>query len=148
MSDDFDGEPIPGLPQRPPAGERILWQGSPDWRATAIRTFHVGWVAVYFAALLAWGVVDAMMDGAGALAAVASLAYLLPVTLILVAVIGIVSRVVARTTIYTITTPRVVMRFGVALPMAVNFPFRLVAGAAIKAARSCADRSRRRVISA
>ena len=133
MSEDFDGEPIPGLPQRPPAGERILWQGSPDWRATAMRTFHVGWVAVYFAALLAWGVVDAMMDGAGALAAVASLAYLLPITLILVAVLGIVSRVVARTTIYTITTQRVVMRFGIALPMAVNFPFRLVAGAAIKA---------------
>ena len=46
-----------------------------------MRTFHVRWVAVYFAALLAWGVVDAMMDGAGALAAVASLAYLLPVAL-------------------------------------------------------------------
>ena len=133
MSDDFDGEPIPGLPQRPPAGERILWQGSPDWRATALRTFNLGWVAIYFAALLAWGVVDAMMGGAGPLAAITSLAYLLPVTLILVAVLGIVSRVVARTTIYTITTQRVVMRFGIALPMAVNFPFRLVAGAAIKA---------------
>jgi hypothetical protein len=133
MSDDFDGEPIPGLPQRPPAGERILWQGSPDWRATALRTFHVGWVAIYFAALLAWGVVDAMMDGAGVLAAVASLAYLLPITLILVAVLALISRVVARSTIYTITTQRVVMRFGIALPMAVNFPFRLVAGAAIKA---------------
>lgn len=133
MSDDFDGEPIPGLPQRPPAGERILWQGSPEWRATALRTFHVGWVAVYFAALLAWGVVDAMMDGAGVMAAVASLAYLLPITLILVAVLALISRVVARSTIYTITTHRVVMRFGIALPMAVNFPFRLVAGAAIKA---------------
>jgi hypothetical protein len=133
MSDDFDGEPIPGLPQRPPAGERILWQGSPDWRATALRTFHVGWVAIYFAALLAWGVVDAMMDGAGAMAALASLAYLLPITLILVAVLVLISRVVARSTIYTITTQRVVMRFGIALPMAVNFPFRIVAGAAIKA---------------
>jgi len=133
MSDDFDGEPIPGLPQRLPAGERILWQGSPDWRATALRTFHVGWVAIYFAALLAWGVIDAMMDGAGVVAAIASLAYLFPITLILVAVLALVSRVVARSTIYTITTQRVVMRFGIALPMAVNFPFRLVAGAAIKA---------------
>jgi hypothetical protein len=47
--------------------------------------------------------------------------------------LALVSRVVARSTIYTITTQRVVMRFGIALPMAVNFPFRLVSGAAIKA---------------
>jgi len=133
MSDDFDGEPIPGLPQRPPAGERILWQGSPAWRPTALRTFHVGKVAIYFAALLAWGVLDAMLDGASAVAAMLGMGRLLPIALIALTVLGVLSWVVARTTIYTITTHRVVMRFGIALPMAVNFPFRLVAGAAVKA---------------
>jgi hypothetical protein len=133
MSDDFDAEPIPGLPQRPPAGERILWQGSPEWRATALRTFHVGWTAVYFAGLLAWGIVDAMLDGATFASALAGLAYLLPIAALVVAALAMLSRVVSRSTIYTITTQRVVMRFGIALPMAVNFPFRLVAGAAVKA---------------
>ncbi len=133
MSDDFDGEPIPGLPQRPPAGERILWQGAPDWRATALRTFHVGWVSVYFAGLLLWGMFEAMREGASILSAFVGLAYLVPVALLVVTVLALLSRVVARTTVYTITTQRVVMRFGIALPMAVNFPFRLVAGAAVKA---------------
>ena len=35
MSDEFVGEPLNGLPQRPPAGETILWQGAPQWRADA-----------------------------------------------------------------------------------------------------------------
>ena len=28
--DDFQIEPVPGLPERPPEGERILWQGRPN----------------------------------------------------------------------------------------------------------------------
>jgi len=133
MSDDFDFEPIPGLPQRLPAGERILWQGAPDRRATLLRMSYLGWVAVYFAGLLAWGVVDAMLEGAGAVTALASLSYLLPVALLVLAVLAVVGHVVARSTVYTITTHRIVMRFGIALPMAVNFPFRLIACAAVKA---------------
>ncbi len=133
MSDDFDGEPIPGLPERPPAGERILWQGAPERRATLLRTFHVGWGAAYFTALLAWSVVDAMLDGAGAAEALAGLSFLLPIALLALAVLAVLGHVVARSTVYTITTHRIVMRFGIALPMAVNFPFRLVAGAAVKA---------------
>ncbi len=133
MSDDFDVEPIPGLPQRLPAGERILWQGAPHRRATLLRMSYLGWVAVYFAALLAWGVVDAMLEGAAAGTALASLSYLLPVALLALAVLAVLGHVVARSTVYTITTHRIVMRFGIALPMAVNFPFRLIASAAVKA---------------
>ena len=33
--DDFAIEPIPGLPERPPQGEEILWQGRPNWWALA-----------------------------------------------------------------------------------------------------------------
>ncbi len=49
MSDDFAFEPIRGLPEMPPEGERILWQGSPDWRALAWRVFHIREVTFYFA---------------------------------------------------------------------------------------------------
>jgi hypothetical protein len=38
----------------------------------------------------------------------------------------------ARTTVYTITNRRIVMRFGVALPKAINFPFKIVESAALK----------------
>jgi hypothetical protein len=133
MSDDFDGEPVPGLPQRPPSGEKILWQGAPQWRATALRTFHVRKVAVYFVALLVWGVLDALIDGETLQAAALGAAKVVPIGLLVVAALIGLSAIVARTTVYTITTQRVVMRFGIALPMAVNLPFRIVAGAAVKA---------------
>lgn len=133
MSEDFDGEPIPGLPQRPPAGEKILWQGSPDLRATLLRTFHVRKVAVYFALLGAWAVLDGMFDGLTLAEASGALLRLVPLALLALAVLAGLARVVSRTTVYTVTTQRVVMRFGIALPMAVNLPFRLVAGASVKA---------------
>lgn len=133
MSEDFDGEPIPGLPQRPPAGEKILWQGSPDLRATILRTFHVRKIAVYFGLLGAWAVLDGLFDGETLGEATGALARLVPLALLALGVLAALARVVARGTVYTITTQRVVMRFGIALPMAVNLPFRLVAGASVKA---------------
>ena len=30
--DDFDFEPVRGLPQVLPEGERLLWQGAPRWQ--------------------------------------------------------------------------------------------------------------------
>ena len=49
---EYENEPIPGLPGRLPPGERILWQGSPEWRALARTAFHTRLVAGYFAALV------------------------------------------------------------------------------------------------
>ena len=34
-------EPQRGLPELLPADEKLLWQGSPDWRAMAARAFHL-----------------------------------------------------------------------------------------------------------
>ena len=45
-------EAAPGLPEPLPAGERILWQGAPDWRALAVHVFHVRKLAAYFAGIL------------------------------------------------------------------------------------------------
>jgi hypothetical protein len=45
-------------------------------------------------------------------------------------------RLVERTTLYTITNRRVVMRFGVALPMTINIPFNLIDEAALKLNRN------------
>ena len=50
--DDFASEPVPGLPERPPAGERILWQGAPDRRTLARTAYHTRLVAAYFAAVV------------------------------------------------------------------------------------------------
>ena len=52
--DDFAIEPVRGLPERPPEGERILWQGRPDWWALSWQALSLPWVAGYFLALALW----------------------------------------------------------------------------------------------
>jgi hypothetical protein len=130
--DEFEHEPIPGLPQRPPPGEAILWQGSPTWRASAQRSFHVVGVGVYFLLLSGVRLVFALTSGATVLAALGSAALVMGVGLAAIGLLAGLAILVARTTVYTITSRRVVMRFGMALPMAINLPYALIHSAALK----------------
>ncbi|MDP5336741.1 MAG: PH domain-containing protein, partial [Paracoccaceae bacterium] len=52
--DDFDQEPVKGLPELPPEGEVILWQGRPDWWALTREALNIYWVIGYFLFLFAW----------------------------------------------------------------------------------------------
>ena len=127
---DFDFEPIPGLPERPPEGEQILWQGSPDWRRVARDVYHVDKVALYFGALLLLKVVAEAWSGASlgqALSATSKAAvWLVPLAALACAILVGLAYLTGRTTIYTITSRRVVIRFGIALPMTVNLPYRII----------------------
>ncbi|MEJ5231616.1 MAG: photosynthetic complex putative assembly protein PuhB [Geminicoccaceae bacterium] len=124
-------EPIPGLPEPLPPGERILWQGAPAFAALARRAFHLRAVAVYFLLLALWKLVVGLHDGAGwAAAGLDALGLVVPASLAL-GVLALLAWAYARSTIFTITDRRVVIRFGVALPMAVNLPFRQIEAAAV-----------------
>jgi hypothetical protein len=129
---EFDNEPIPGLPQRLPQGEEILWQGAPTRRASILRSFRAGAVSIYFVVLAAIRLAIALTSGASAYAAVTSTALVLAVGLAAIGLLALLGVLVARSTVYTITSRRVVMRFGMALPMAINLPFGMIRGAALK----------------
>lgn len=128
--DDFAVEPLPGLPERPPAGEEVLWQGRPDTWALAREAFGLRWVMGYFAFVVAWRAADgwlaAGLGGALALAlpyvGLAGLGAL---------VIWWLARAQALATVYTITTNRVVMRVGAALSVTYNLPFSRLQGAGL-----------------
>ena len=60
---EHDNEPVWGLPEQPPEGEQILWQGKPDWRVLARQAMHVPLLAVYFAVMLGAHAVTAMLEG-------------------------------------------------------------------------------------
>lgn len=126
--DDFAFEPIPGLPARLPEGETILWQGSPQWWPIARRVFWLPWIALYFGALL---VHHAMSAGASLPAVGAAIAPVLLLSAVALGILALLARAVARTTIYTITNRRVVMRFGMALPVTYNLPFKVIANAGV-----------------
>ena len=131
---EYENEPIPGLPGIPPAGERILWQGSPDWRALARTAFYTRLVTGYFAVLTVWALISALTQGvrgAGDLVGVAMTAL---VGFAGVALLNLLAWGSARTTIYTLTNRRIVLRIGMALPKCINLPLGLI-GAVDLAAR-------------
>jgi hypothetical protein len=133
--DEFGFEPIRGLPEDLPAGERVLWQGAPAWRALAIRAFHARKVAIYGAVLLAWYGISAVADGASVGTALVGILTFAPLVLAAVAILAGLAWVFARAAVYTITNRRVVMRIGAAFPITFNLPFRKIVGAGLRVDR-------------
>jgi hypothetical protein len=129
---EHDFEPEHGLPEALPEGERVLWQGSPEWRHLARRAFHVRKLAVYFTVMLALRVVFLAADGVPAGQILRSLLLLGPLALVCLGILLVLARLSARTTVYTITTRRVVMRIGIVLTLTFNIPFRRIAAADLR----------------
>ncbi|MCX8502970.1 MAG: PH domain-containing protein [Alphaproteobacteria bacterium] len=130
--DDFDFDPVRGLPEVLPAGERMLWQGSPRWQDMALHAFHVRKVAVYFAVITLAVVVLRLADDSSLLEALKPVLWYLPLTLVAVGLLSGLAWASAKTTIYTITTKRIVLRIGIALPMSLNVPFSLIENAGLR----------------
>lgn len=126
---EHEDEPIRGLPGRLPEGETLLWQGAPDGWGLA-KAMHVRGLAVYFALLIA--VRAATAWGGDPLAVAVIVLELLGVSLAALGLLVLFAWLVGRTTVYSITDRRVVLRYGVALSKAVNIPFALVGGAAVR----------------
>ena len=125
-------EPVPGLPEHLPEGERLLWQGAPRWQALAVRALHVRKVIVYFALLMAWHASSAISAGESPLRALGGTVWLGMLGLLAVGVLSLIAWQAARSTLYTLTNRRIVMRFGIALPMSLNLPFTVVQSASLR----------------
>jgi hypothetical protein len=122
---EYEIEPIKGLPGNLPPGESIIWQGEPDWQTLARGVFHTRLVAGWFV-IVAMGAFVA--GGTGPLGA----AITLVVAALGLGLLALLARAQAKSTVYTLTNKRLVMRFGVALPKCVNLPLQLIASADLK----------------
>lgn len=129
--DDYAVEPIRGLPENLPAGERILWQGAPSWWELAKSVFHIRAVALYFAVLMIWRASVHWNDPHHAVAAALAGLSLLPVCAFGLSLLALLAWLSSRTSVYTVTNRRVVMRVGVALPTAINIPFKVIESAGV-----------------
>lgn len=121
-------DPVHGLPEVPPEGERILWQGSPDWWRLANEALSLRLVAAFFGFLAGWAMLVAWADGQIE-TGLASAAWLLGMGAIACGFIAFFAWVMARATVYTVTNRRIVLKIGVALTMAINIPYKWVAKA-------------------
>ena len=125
-------EPQPGLPETLPSNERILWQGAPNWVSLARHAFHVRKLVVYFAVIIAMRIATVLSEGGGMNKALVSALWLSLLAAMAIGILISVAYLIARTTIYTITSRRVVMRIGIVLRVTFNLPFKRIASADLK----------------
>jgi hypothetical protein len=128
--DDF--EDIPGLPGPLPAGERLLWQGTPRWQSLARGAFRLPWVAGYLAGMIALRAVWLATEGASLQDVVSATASSIALSLIAIAVLAALAWLSAGATIYTVTNRRVAIRHGISVGLTLNLPFSAIEGAAFK----------------
>lgn len=119
---EYDNEPIRGLPGALPAGEAILWQGAPQWRTLARTAYRTRLVAIYFTVLAAWALVSALTTGEGFVGVGMTIA----LGTIGVGLLHLLAWSSARTTVYTLTNRRIVMRIGIAVPKCINLPLPMI----------------------
>lgn len=129
---DHHAESVRGLPAELPPGEQLLWQGAPNWQVLARRAFHVRKLAGYFGALVLWHVGDGVVSGQTLAVAARGAALPLALALAALAIVAGLAYLNARCTVYTVTSRRVVIRTGVALPVTINLPFRMIDGAQLR----------------
>jgi hypothetical protein len=129
---DFDFEPERGLPARLPEGERVLWKGAPAAGGLAVRALHVRKVAVYFLLLAAWKGFSAQAAGLPASEIALRVATMAGFGAAAVGILWLIAWGYARTTVYTLTDKRLVIRNGIAIPVTLNLPFTRIDGASLK----------------
>jgi hypothetical protein len=125
MSDrnkDFDFELMPGVPAGLPKDEEILWQGKPQALALSRDAYKITWITGYMLIITIWRAGGAYADGGATLMLATALPYLV-LTAAAFGVVFLLAWAQARASIYTITSARVIMRVGAALPVAYTIPF-------------------------
>lgn len=118
-----------GLPEALPADEKLLWQGAPDWLALARHAFHLRKLTLYFAAMVLLRATFVYSDTGSIAAALRSTPGPLALAAIALGLVALMAWLSARSTAYTITNKRVVMRIGIVLTLTFNIPFKRMAAA-------------------
>ncbi|WP_187972620.1 photosynthetic complex putative assembly protein PuhB [Aquibium microcysteis] len=132
--DDFAFEAAPGLPAPLPRGERLLWQGRPQWTALALSAFRLRGVAIYFLLVGAWRAASVWANGGSAGDIVAAAVWITLLAAITLAILSTLAWFYARTTVYSLTSKRLLIRSGIALPITLDIPLSLVETAAVRSA--------------
>jgi hypothetical protein len=133
---EYEYEPLRGLPEELPEGEEVVWQGEPTWRGLARRVFHVHALGLYFGALILLHASYEWLQGVDPASVLVGVGWQLGLTVTALGILSVMALAYARTTVYTITTRRLVIRSGVAVPMMINVPWDSVQAASL---RQCRD---------
>jgi hypothetical protein len=132
LGHEYEFEPQFGLPERLPDDEVIVWQGSPDVGALANSAFHLKKIGFYFVVLIVACAWPPLESGAGPMAALLAVKWIAPLAVIGMVSVWTLAWLTARTTVYTVTSKRVVMRLGIVLTISFNLPLKKIASADVR----------------
>lgn len=124
-------EPVRGLPATLPPGEELLWQGAPRWQALALRAYRVRALAAYFAILAGARGVWTLATGGPVGEAASNVLGVLLLGALALGILAAIAYFAARATVYSVTSRRVVIRQGIALPVTLNLPYAAVESAGL-----------------
>jgi hypothetical protein len=120
---EYGHEPVRGLPGVLPADEHIIWQSAPDWKHFARAALHIRLSAFYFGAIAVWAASRSDMNTAAAVTVLGG---------VVIALFTLFAWGVSRTSVYTLTNKRIVLRIGVALNKCINVPLSEIESADLK----------------
>jgi Bacterial PH domain len=120
---EYDHEPVRGLPGELPEDEHVLWQSAPDWKYMAGTALHIRLSALYFGVIAIWAVSRGDFNTAAAVSVLGA---------VVVGLFTLFAWGVGRTTVYTLTNKRIVLRIGVALNKCINLPLSEIETANLK----------------
>ena len=130
--EDRAAEPVPGLPEVLPAGERILWQGRSDGVTLAIHAFRLRMLSIWVLVIALARTASLAINGASTGELVQTAAVSIGLGILGLAIFAGLGVLMARSTLYTITDQRVVIRFGVAIRKYINIPYKGIASVGLK----------------
>lgn len=120
-------------PVRLAPNERLLWQGGPTFSSMAMRLYHIRIVAAYGAFLILADVVQAKLQGLTLWPALEAAGPSVLTASGGLAIFAALAWCSSRTTRYTITSHRIVMQCGLALPKTIGIPLHQIAAVAVRA---------------
>ncbi|MBL6696935.1 MAG: PH domain-containing protein [Luminiphilus sp.] len=132
---EYEDEPVEGLPERLPDGETMVWQGRPTVAAMAKRVFYIPHLALYFGLLIAGHTVYRLMEGVSAAQVMGTFVWQAGLAVFVLVLLAWLARAYARSILYTLTSERLVIRSGVALPMMANIPIEQIIAADMRVYR-------------
>ncbi|MFK7830891.1 MAG: photosynthetic complex putative assembly protein PuhB [Congregibacter sp.] len=129
---EHEDEPARGLPGLLPDGEVLVWQGSPDRKVLARRVFHLRTASIYLAALITIHVGLQLSAGEALTTVLLGSTWMFLLAFAALGILAGLAWAYARSTIYTVTNKRLVLRCGVAMQMMVNVPLTTINSADLR----------------
>ena len=120
------------LSENLPNGEKLIWQGHPEKRALATRAMYLKYIAFYLVVLIAARTGYLIMDGEPVATWSGMLVWqVLASAFVMLLIVGLAT-VYSRTTRYSLTNERLIIKTGAAITIHINLPLQQITAADLR----------------